>query len=44
VIGRCFALSTMVMTDFEKNRLKAGQPYFKKQDNLSYNIDFALFY
>jgi len=43
VIGRGFALSTMVMTDFSKNRLKAGQPHFKKQDNLSDDVDFFTF-
>ena len=40
VIGRCFALSTMVMPDFSKNRLIGGQPRFKKQDNLWIDVDF----
>ena len=40
VIGRCFALSTMVMPDFSKNRLIGGQPRFKKQDNLLIDVDF----
>ena len=31
------------MTDFEKSRLKAGQPHFKKQDNLSDDVDFFTF-
>ena len=43
MIGRCFALSTMVMTDLEKSRLKAGQPYFKKQDNFPGDVDFFTF-
>jgi hypothetical protein len=30
----------MVMTDFSKNRLIAGQAYFKKQDNLLIDVDF----
>ena len=40
VIGRCFALSTMVMPDFSKNRLIGGQLRFKKQDNLLIDVDF----
>jgi hypothetical protein len=40
VIGRCFAPSIMVMTDFSKNRLMAGQSCFKKQDNLLIDVDF----
>ena len=40
VIGRCLALSTMVMPDFSKNRLIGGQPRFKKQDNLLIDVDF----
>ena len=43
VIGRCFALSTMVMTDFSKNRLIGGQPHFKKQDNFPRDVDFFIF-
>jgi len=43
VLGGCFALSTMVMTDLKKSRLKAGQPHFKKQDNLSDDVDFFTF-
>ena len=31
------------MTDFSKNRLIAGQAYFKKQDNFSEDIDFFTF-
>jgi len=33
----------MVMTDFSKNRLIAGQAHFKKQDNFSEDIDFFTF-
>ena len=33
VIGRCFAPSIMVMTDFSKNRLMTGQSCFKKQED-----------
>jgi hypothetical protein len=33
----------MVMTDLEKSRLKAGQPRFKKQDNLSDDVDSFTF-
>ena len=40
MIGRCFALSTIVMTDMKKSRLKAGQPRFKKQDNYPDDVDF----
>ena len=40
MIGRCLALSTMVMPDFSKNRLIGGQPRFKKQDNLWIDVDF----
>ena len=43
MIGRCFALSTMVMPDFSKNRLIGGQPHFKKQDNFSEDVDFFTF-
>ena len=43
MIGRCFALSTMVMTDLKKSRLKAGQPHFKKQDNFPGDVDFFTF-
>jgi hypothetical protein len=43
VIGRCLALSTIVMPDFSKNRLIGGQPRFKKQDNFSENMDFFTF-
>jgi len=43
VIGRCLALSTMVMPDFSKNRLMTGQSCFKKQDNLSEDVDFFTF-
>ena len=43
VIGRCFAPSIMVMTDFSKNRLMTGQSCFKKQDNLSEDVDFFTF-
>ncbi|ERJ94456.1 hypothetical protein RUMCAL_02063 [Ruminococcus callidus ATCC 27760] len=43
MIGRCFAPSIMVMTDFSKNRLMTGQSCFKKQDNLSEDVDFFTF-
>lgn len=43
VIGRCLALSTMVMTDFSKIRLIAGQFHFKKQDSFSGDVDFFTF-
>jgi len=33
----------MVMTDFSKNRLMTGQSCFKKQDNLSEDVDFFTF-
>jgi hypothetical protein len=33
----------MVMTDFSKNRLIAGQAHFKKQDNLYEDVDFFTF-
>lgn len=36
-------INTMVMTDLKKSRLKAGQPHFKKQDNLSDDVDFFTF-
>jgi hypothetical protein len=33
----------MVMTDFSKNRLIAGQARFKKQDSFSEDVDFFTF-